>query len=283
MGGMRQQSRRRSIRFTLRSAFLAITALCCWLGWESSIVHERRAALQEIREGYAFQITTAADWESRLAAAGIATPSAAKISLVRGWLGDEAVQEIHFIRGLQGFSDEKLERLTQAFPEAEVHESYPEPCHPGCFPSGTLVDTPRGPRPIDTIQPGDVVSTFVPGDLAATAIVQSVFVTENQLWNITTEKGSLVTTQTQPLCSAADRIIPAGKLDVGTTILQKQEGGIASVKVRQVSPCNRTEKVFNLVLGGSEVFFANGFLARSKPPEQSTDQVASSAARIIGD
>jgi hypothetical protein len=40
------------------------------------------------------------------------------------------------------------------------------------------------------------------------------------------------------------------------------------VKVLAVVPTERTEKVFNLVLGNSKYFIAGGFLARSKPPAE---------------
>jgi hypothetical protein len=36
--------------------------------------------------------------------------------------------------------------------------------------------------------------------------------------------------------------------------------------VLDAASIRRTEKVFNLILGDSEIFVAGGFLARSKPP-----------------
>src|SRR5919204_6606228 len=53
-------------------------------------------------------------------------------------------------------------------------ERYP-PCHPGCFPAGTAVATPDGPRPIETIRPGDVVLHVPAAGAPAPARVASVF------------------------------------------------------------------------------------------------------------
>src|SRR5262249_34808380 len=78
----------------------------------------------------------------------------------------------------------------------------PQPCHPGCFPAGTLVHTPQGPRPIESIRAGEPV-TVVGADGQSTAgKVQSVFVTDNRLIRVETDGGVLLTTQTQPLCLA---------------------------------------------------------------------------------
>ncbi len=117
-------------------------------------MRQRRAVLNELKNNAAFQITLADDW-AVLYPAGAPIPPAATVSRVRGWLSDKAIQQILFTRHYQGFSEPELERLKRTFPEAEVVELQPEPCHPGCFPAGTLVDTPHGLRQIETIAAGD--------------------------------------------------------------------------------------------------------------------------------
>jgi hypothetical protein len=96
--------------------------------------------------------------------------------------------------------------------------------------------------------------------------VQSVFVTDNRLWQVDTDAGSLVTTQTQPLCLATDKILQVGDLHPGDTILRREDGVNHAVRVLAVSATGRIEKVYNLILENSEIFVAGGFLARSKPP-----------------
>jgi hypothetical protein len=228
-----------SIRFSLRTMFVVLTVFCIWLGWESSVVRQRQAVLKELKGNPAFQFTSAHEWAKRFPA-GSAVPSIAKVPLLRGWLGDEAIQEIWFMRHLQGFSELELQRLTRVFPEAQLQESHPEPCHPGCFPRGTLVETPQGPRRVEDVQPGDSLTAILRSGESVHVQVQSVFVTSNRLWKVETEAGDLITTETQPLCLALDRTLPAGKL----------------------------QSTDSMVLGDSEFFVAGGFLARSKPPAE---------------
>ena len=113
---------------------------------------------------------------------------------------------------------------------------------------------------------GDEVTTIRPDGTSVTGKVQSVFVTSNQLVRVETEDGILITTPTQPLVPGRRRRSARPKTSsraTGSSAGQWQTPG------REGSRCARTDrqdKVFNLVLGNSEVFVAGGFLARSKPP-----------------
>ena len=42
--------------------FIVVTALCCWLGWESSVVRGRQALLKELRSRPSVQVTLASQW-----------------------------------------------------------------------------------------------------------------------------------------------------------------------------------------------------------------------------
>ncbi len=277
---------RRWFSFSLRTMFVVVTALCCGLAWEMSIVRQRKVELRSLQTVPGVQVLTAETW-LQLLSPGPVAPKMATIPRVREWLGDEAIQEISYDPRFHQHSKSDLSRIQRIFPEAELRETpLPlEPCHPGCFPRGTLVETPQGPRPIESVQPGDALVTILPDGQTVTANVQSVFVTKNRLWKVETEEGDLLTTQTQPLCVAAaqrnsfgsgsgmnsvllDRTVRAGDLQRGDYILRSTGGEIHAVQVRQVSRTDRTEKVFNLVIGDCEVFIAGGFLARSKPPAE---------------
>jgi hypothetical protein len=260
---MTEKSDRRWFRFSLRTLLVFVTLFCCWLAWETSVVHERKALRAELK---GFQFVPAENWEKRFAPGYPAPRATAKVPLLRSWLGDEAIQEIWFIRHVQQISDEDLARLKKTFPEAELRESFPEPCHPGCFPRGTLVDTPAGPRGIETIASGELVTTISPSGEASVCTVQAVFITDNRIWKIETDDGVLFTTETQPLCPATDKTLAAGELQSGDTIFRRKDGSNYSVEVKSVTPTGRAEKVFNLILRDREIFVANGFLARSKPP-----------------
>jgi hypothetical protein len=172
------------------------------------------------------------------------------------------------MRQCHNLAPDEIARLARTFPEANLRETEPlfEPCHPGCFPRGTLVDTPQGRRPIESIAAGEPVTAFLPSGERISATVKSVFATDNRLWHIATEAGDLITTQTQPLCLATDRTIVAGELQPGDEILRGEDGSLYGVRVLSAAPTDRIENVFNLILDDSARFLANGYLARSKPP-----------------
>jgi hypothetical protein len=144
----------------------------------------------------------------------------------------------------------------------------PEPCHPGCFPAGTPVATPGGPRPIESIRGGDAVTLIGPGGAATSGAVRSTFQTCNRLVEVRTEAGSLLTTETQPLCLADGEYCRAGELAEGDRIWRWEGGERRAAKVLAVMPTGREGPVFNLVVGDSAVFVAGGFLARGKPPPE---------------
>lgn len=260
--------RRRWGSFSLRTLFVLMTLFGCWLGWEMSVVRGRQSKLQEMRKSFEYQVTLAADWQKNYPAGNPPRP-VATVPAWRGWLGDEAVQQIWYPRS-QSESQPEVRRLARMFPEATLvrfPEQHMEPCHPGCFPRGTLVETPSGPRAVDGIEAGESILAFLPSGESQVIQVQTVFVTDNRIWRVETDAGSLFTTQTQPLCVADDSTVQAGKLQPGDQILRRQGEEIVAVRVLSVTSTDRTEKVFNLILGNSEIFVANGFLARSKPPK----------------
>jgi len=245
---------------------ILITILCCWLGWETSIVRERKAVRQEIGGKPGITFVTAAEGVSRLPP-GVPRK---QVSFLRAWLGDQAIQEISYTPQYHDLSAEDRERLARVFPEASLTQSYValEPCHPGCFPRGTLVETPRGRRAIEAIETGTLVTTIGPDGERGERAVQSVFITDNMLWLIRTEAGELLTTKTQPLCLADGTIRGAGELEVGDSIRHLGPDGVHNVKVLEAASTGRMAKVFNVVLGNSEIFVAGGYLARSKPPPE---------------
>jgi hypothetical protein len=264
---MTDKPRRRWFSFSLRSLLVATTVFGVWLGWETSVVRQRSRVQKELETTREYRFTTAAEYADRYGG-GPPPANIATIPLVRRWLGDRAVQEIWYYSAPK---PAERERIAKVFPEASIDQIPLEPCHPGCFPRGTLVMAPGGPRLIETIQPGDALTAFHNGHLQTSA-VQSVFVTSNRLWNVTTQAGVLVTTKIQPLCLSLDHPLPAGDLKPGDTILYSRDGVIRPTQVISVAPTDRTEQVFNLVLGECEIFIANGFLSRSKPPAEPVAQ-----------
>jgi len=244
---------------------VGVTVICCVLAWQLRTVRERQAALIQMRDGGTFRVTTTEAWTDRFPA-GSPVSSPATIPAVRRWLGDQAIQEIWYSSFYNPALEEDLVRDKRIFPEAVFQEALPEPCHPGCFPRGTLVETPQGPRAIETIHPGEMITAVGPTRELFSAAVQTVFVTDNQLWKVRTDAGLLYTTKTQPLCPENGQTRTAGELQPGDKIRRWQDKNIRVATVIEATRTERAEKVFNLILGDSEIFIADGFLARSKPP-----------------
>jgi hypothetical protein len=142
----------------------------------------------------------------------------------------------------------------------------PIPCHPGCFPAGTLVRVADGTRRIELLRAGDAVMTVGPDGREGQGAVQTVFTSTNRLIEVRTDRGTALTTEAQPLCLVAGGFRKAGDLKAGDRVWQWRDGRRAEAVVRHVAPTGRTETVYNLIIGDSAVFVAGDFLARGKPP-----------------
>lgn len=142
----------------------------------------------------------------------------------------------------------------------------PEPCHPGCFPAGTVVRVPGGTTPIEQVKPGAMVTTISTEGLVASAKVETVFVTRNRLLEVRTMSGTLVTTETQPLALEGGDYRLVGELKPGDRIWRWSDGKRLAVPVLSVKMTGREAQVFNIILGAPTTFIAGDFLARSKPP-----------------
>ncbi|WP_254509826.1 Hint domain-containing protein [Anatilimnocola floriformis] len=267
--------------FSLRTLLILVTLSSiafAYVGYQLSVVRARKALLKElIADG--FHITTQDEISHAmqpLKPVGVPDPS---VPIVRAWLGDEAIARVGYFPH-QKPNVEKAARINRLVPEASLVEMEPLqiPCHPGCFPHGTLVETAAGPRPIESITVGDEVYSISPQGKKILLPVVSIFRTTNRLWIVQTNRGELRTTETQPLCQRLDAFIDVGKLQPGDTILRwsasdSPDGEVQIAEVISKTKTDETVPVINLVLGNREPFIAGGFLARSKPPRDETAEV----------
>lgn len=241
-----------------------VTVSCLWLVWQWIVVLQRQSLLAEARRRYYAEVTTVARYQARLQPTNPAQP-VPQIPMLRRWLGDEAIQEITVAAPVLKPAEEA--ELRRWFPEARIVRQAPlQPCHPGCFPQGTLVETVAGPRAIETIEVGTALVAFDRSGNRRSVAVSAVFTTTNRLVEIVTSHGTLWTTPTQPLATALTRPVPAGDVREGDTLLTWSAGELQEVRVEQARQTERIARVFNLVLRDSELFVAGGYLARSKPP-----------------
>src|SRR5690606_29372579 len=145
--------------FRLRTLLILTTLVCCYLAWQVHVVRQRREALDNPGAHAIAYVTTAQEWNDRYAGTPPSPP--VKVSFIRKWLGDVAIQEIAYSPVGEG-KDSSHAKLSRLFPEAVLSEPLYEPCHPGCFPEGTLIETTLGPRAIESIEVGDTLLSFTP-------------------------------------------------------------------------------------------------------------------------
>lgn len=140
-------------------------------------------------------------------------------------------------------------------------------CHPGCFPAGTPILTATGPRPVQVIRPGESVTAIDPTGARRYVPVTSLFSSCTALYKIETDRGSLVTSGTQPLALAGGGQCVTSELAPGMRLLKVEGERIEPAVVGRVTPLGEPADVFNLVLGQEpQTFVASGFVVRSKPP-----------------
>ncbi len=164
-----------------------------------------------------------------------------------------------------------------------IEDHPPPPCHPGCFPAGTPVRVPGGAKRIELIRAGEAVTTVGPDGRAARGVVREVFISRNQLVEVRTDGGSVVTTAAQPLCLTAGGFRKSGELKAGDSVWRWHDGRRVEAVVRAVTATGKEAPVFNLILGDSAVFVAGDFLARGKPPaEGSVPVVGEITPRLPG-
>jgi hypothetical protein len=103
------------LRFSLRSALIAVTLACAWLGWQSHLVHERKALRQWLawRDVPLNQVLFLPNPGMQMA------PHLAAISWIRRAMGDEGVADIELPIDVP---TDDARRVASSFPEAAVHQ-----------------------------------------------------------------------------------------------------------------------------------------------------------------
>ncbi len=146
----------------------------------------------------------------------------------------------------------------------------PEPCHPGCFPSGTRVNVAGGTKAIEELHAGDEVTSVGADGQPTRCVVREVFTTNNWLVELRTTAGDVLTTDAQPFRRPDGTYSRAGELKPGDRVLTWVDGQPRHGEVKQVAATGRRERVFNLILKDGSAFVAGGFVVRGKPPAEAS-------------
>jgi predicted lipid-binding transport protein (Tim44 family) len=134
----------------------------------------------------------------------------------------------------------------------------------GCFPAGTLICTPIGSTPIESLAIGDKVTAIDDDGRDRLVTVQAVEATRSALLIIHNNQGILRTTAEHPVWTSRRGFIPAEELRAGDRILSWQGGRLRSVRVHQIESSSKQELVFNLLVDAPHTFVADGFVVHNK-------------------
>ncbi|MBI4423474.1 MAG: Hint domain-containing protein [Elusimicrobia bacterium] len=146
------------------------------------------------------------------------------------------------------------------------------PRYPGsCFLAGTLIDTPGGARPIETIGLGDPVITWDTGSNKLATPAQVTKLHRNQakshLKLALTDgvaRTVVLTTSDHPFFLPDFNIAWAGALKPGDAVLMRKDSGLARVVVASTEEIPGDVTVYNITVPPHHNYFANGILVHNR-------------------
>ncbi len=134
----------------------------------------------------------------------------------------------------------------------------------GCFPAKTMIRTPAGPMPIETLSAGDRVRAVDAAGETVETVVDKVFATRSAVITIQTDRGVLRTTREHPIGLPGGIFLEAGKLRPGQNVLVWYEGALTPARVVGTSTQEQEELVYTLSVGPPHTFLAGSFLVHNK-------------------
>ncbi|MEW6305278.1 MAG: polymorphic toxin-type HINT domain-containing protein [Verrucomicrobiota bacterium] len=134
----------------------------------------------------------------------------------------------------------------------------------GCFPAGTMIDTPAGRMPIESLSPGSPVIGIDADGAASTNVVKSLFATRSRLLVLTTDAGTLRTTTEHPIRMPGGGFRAAAELSAGESVCIYRQTTLETALVITVVQEEAEQTVFNLKVDGPHTFVADGFVVHNK-------------------
>ena len=134
----------------------------------------------------------------------------------------------------------------------------------GCFPTGTLIHTPKGQIPIERLSPGNPVIAVDPKGRIVHARVEKVFDTHSLVLVVETDRGSLRTTTDHPVGLPSGDFVPAGQIRPGQKVLVWRDGVIETATVIGSTHEEQEQQVYNLSVGWPNTFLASNFVTHNK-------------------
>lgn len=135
----------------------------------------------------------------------------------------------------------------------------------GCFPKGTLVSTPRGWVPIETLSPGQEVWAVTPQEKLTPTRVEGLALARGTLLEVKVGGRVVGMTQEHPVALETGGFVEAGRVKEGQRVLVLGGEGVRGAPVDQIRWQNRKETlVLNLSVGAPHTFIAQGIVVHNK-------------------
>ena len=134
----------------------------------------------------------------------------------------------------------------------------------GCFPAGTLIRTPQGQIPIETLAPGNPLLAMDPERRIVKTQVEELLLTRSRVMRIETDRGVLRTTTEHPLRRLEGHFAAAGELKTGDRILAWTSGTLMPAMVLSAPFEEQEQQVYNLRTTWPHTFLAGDFVAHNK-------------------
>jgi len=134
----------------------------------------------------------------------------------------------------------------------------------GCFPAGTLIRTPQGPVPIETLSLGNLLLAVDAKRRTVRTEADELFLTRSRVLRIETDRGVLRTTTEHPLKKVEGPFATAGELKPGDGILSWVNNALLPAKVLSTSLEEQEQPVYNLRTAWPHTFIAGDFVVHNK-------------------
>ncbi|HSV14054.1 MAG TPA: TIM44-like domain-containing protein, partial [Tepidisphaeraceae bacterium] len=157
----------------------------------------------------------------------------------------------------------------------------------GCFPAGTMVDTPRGRVRIEQLRVGDAVITGSVSSAAKSgsseylrtrrggiversettfgqSSVRATFSTRSSLLVLVTEAGELRVTPEHPLALVSREFRAAEEIAIGESLLVRQGDQLRATQLLSRRQEAQPVTVYNLEVDDPHTFIADGFVVHNK-------------------
>ena len=155
----------------------------------------------------------------------------------------------------------------------------------GCFSAGTLIRTPRGQIPIETLVPGNPLLAMDSQRRIVRTQVDELLLTRSRVLRLETDRGILRTTNEHPLKRIEGDFAMAGELKPGERVLAWVNGTLMPATILSASFEEQEQQVYNLRTAWPHTFFAGNLIVHNKgggSSSRSSGSRSSSSSRSSG-